>query len=208
MKSTLGLTLVSIVLFASPYAAAQQPSEPPSAPQAPAPQPAAPQGQPAADEHADHGRFRFGINPTLGLETVSASGTSISGTMYGLDLRMGWQVNNLFAVYAHPHLSFGELGTTGGGVPISGFTGTFIGTVMAEATLIDRLFVGAGAGYGVLNNPSGVAIEGRLGGYPLMGRGPDGVRRKGLMIGGDVRAVFVDGATGTLLMGCIGYEAF
>jgi hypothetical protein len=41
-----------------------------------------------------------------------------------------------------------------------------------------------------------------------MGRSADGIRRKGLMVGVDVRSVFVDGATGVLIMGCIGYEAF
>lgn len=153
----------------------------------------------------DGGRFRFGINPTLGLETVSASGNSVSGAMYGLDLRLGWQVNHLLAIYAQPHLSFGTLGTNG---VVSGFTGTLTGTVMAEATFFDLLFVGAGAGYGVLNNPSGPTIEGRFGVYPIVGRGSNGIRRKGLMVGGDIRAIFVDGATGTLLMGCIGYEAF
>jgi hypothetical protein len=128
--------------------------------------------------------------------------------MFGLDLRLGYQVMNLLAIYAEPHLSFGSLGTSAAGVPISGGTGTFVGTALAEVTLIDRLFVAAGAGYGVLNNPSGFAIEARVGGYPLMVRGDKGPRRKGLMVGGTFRDVFVDGATGTLFMGCIGYEAF
>jgi hypothetical protein len=41
-----------------------------------------------------------------------------------------------------------------------------------------------------------------------MGRGDNGIRRKGLMLGVDFRSVFVSGATGILFMGCIGYEAF
>ena len=97
---------------------------------------------------------------------------------------------------------------SGAGASISSFTGTFVGAVMGEATFIDRLFVGAGAGYGILNNPSGAAIEGRFGGYPIMSRSETGPRRKGLTVAGDVRAIFVDGATGTLIMGCIGYDAF
>jgi len=128
--------------------------------------------------------------------------------MYGLDLRLGWQVNNLFAIYAQPHLSFGSLSVSGGGVPVSGGTGTFIGTVMGEVTLIDWFFVGAGVGYGVLNNPSGPTIDLRAGGYPLMSRNDKGARRKGLMLGIDFRSVFVTGATGILFMGCVGYEAF
>jgi hypothetical protein len=220
VKTRILVSILSTVLLASPYAFAQQPSDPsastppapatsdpPAAASTPPPAPQAPANPEAAP--ADGGRFRFGINPTAGLETVSASGASISGAMFGLDMRFGWQFNHILAVYGQPHLSFGSLGTTtAGGVPISGFTGTFVGTVMAEATFIDRLFVGGGFGYGVLNNPSGIAIEGRIGGYPIMVRGANGIRRKGLMIGGDVRAVFVDGATGTLLMGCLGYEAF
>lgn len=221
MKTMIALALSSFALLTTANATAQELSGPSgSTSTPPAASPTASSTTATSTSRAttssaaeaapptDGGRFRFGINPTIGLESVSASGTSISGTMYGLDLRLGYQINNLFAIYAQPHLSFGELGTTTGRVPITGFTGTFVGTVMAEATFLDRLFVGAGAGYGVLNNPSGIAIEGRFGGYPLMGRGPNGIRRKGLMIGGDVRAVFVDGATGTLLMGAIGYEAF
>jgi hypothetical protein len=41
----------------------------------------------------DRGRFRFGINGSGGLERVSANGASASGGMYGLDLRLGWQLN-------------------------------------------------------------------------------------------------------------------
>lgn len=155
---------------------------------------------------SDSGRFRFGINALGGLESVSEGNFSISGPMFGLDLRLGWQLNDLLAIYAEPHLSFGSLGDSGGS--ISGATGTFIGTVMGEATFSDRFFAGAGVGYGILNNPSGFAIQARGGFYPLMGRGEDGVRRKGLMIGVDFRSVFVDGATGILVTGAIGYEAF
>ena len=126
--------------------------------------------------------------------------------MFGLDVRLGWQFSHLLAIYAQPHLSFGSLGTGVGGV--SGFTGTFVGTVMGEATFIDRFFAGAGIGYGVFNNPSGVAIDLRAGGYPLMGVAENGIRRKGLMLGVDFRTVFLDGATGVLFMGCVGYEAF
>jgi hypothetical protein len=173
-----------------------------------APPVAAPPAAPAPSSPPDGGRFRFGIDATAGLETVSASGVSVSGAMYGADLRLGWQVNNLLAIYAQPHLSFGSLSTSGAGTPVSGATGTFVGTVMGEVTLIDRVFVGGGLGYGILNNPSGLTLEARAGGYPLMGKGADGIRRKGLMLGVDLRSVFVTGATGVLIMGCIGYEAF
>jgi hypothetical protein len=100
------------------------------------------------------------------------------------------------------------LGTSVAGAEISGGTGTFIATVMGEVTLSDRFFAGGGFGYGVFNNPSGPAIDLRAGGYPLVGRGDDGIRRKALMVGVDFRTVFLDGATGILFMGCLGYEAF
>jgi hypothetical protein len=208
-------TAVFVFLLAPSAFAQSSPNAPPdpaaaSAEPAPAPAPsAAPSpAEPAPAE--DGGRFRFGINGTAGVESVSAdnSDASLSGAMFGLDVRLGYQVMNLLAIYAEPHLSFGSLGTGAGGVPISGGTGTFIGTALAELTLIDRLFVAAGAGYGVLNNPSGLAFEARVGGYPIMVKSDKGPRRKGLMVGGTFRSVFVDGATGTLFMGCIGYEAF
>jgi hypothetical protein len=193
MKAKTLLAFVASMLLSAPFAMAQQTSSPPAA---------------SPSTEADGGRFRFGIDATGGLESVSASGASVSGAMYGGDLRLGWQFNHLLAVYAQPHLSFGSLSTSAGGTPVSGATGTFVATVRGEVTFIDRLFVGAGAGYGVLNNPSGLTIELRAGGYPLMGRSANGIRRKGLMLGVDFRSVFVSGATGTLIMGCLGYEAF
>lgn len=206
MQARVGFALVGSVLLLAPAVAAQQAPASSAAPPASSAAPPASAAAPAAPE--DGGRFRFGINPTVGLERVSASGASVSGVMYGADMRLGWQINNLLGIYAQPHLSFGSLSTTAGGVPISGGTGTFVVTAMAEGTFIDRIFVGAGGGYGVLNNPSGFTFEARAGGYPLMGKGKDGIRRKGLMIGGDFRSVFVSGATGILIMACVGYEAF
>lgn len=128
--------------------------------------------------------------------------------MFGADLRLGWQFNDLLAVYLQPHLSFGSLSASSGRATVSGATGTFIGTIMGEATFLDRFFAGAGVGYGMFNNPSGFAIDLRAGGYPLMGRSDTGPRRKGLMLGVDFRTVFLDGATGIHFTGNIGYEAF
>jgi len=153
-----------------------------------------------------NGRFRFGINAMVGPETISQDGASSSATMFGVDLRLGWQLNDMFAVYAQPHLSFGTFGG------LLGSTGTYVGTVMGEATFMDRFFVGAGLGYGVFNNPSGFAIEARAGGYPLMGFGAEGGRRKGLMVGVDFKNVFLSqngvSANGMMITGTIGYEAF
>ncbi len=158
--------------------------------------------------NADGGRFRFGIAGVAGLESVSADNASISGPMFGLDLRLGFQVNHMLAIYAQPHLSFGSLSTDVPGATISGGTGTFVATVLGEATFADRFFGGAGIGYGVLNNPSGFTLHLRAGAYPLMGKAANGIRRKGLMLGVDFRTVFIDGATGLLITGGVGYEAF
>jgi hypothetical protein len=149
-------------------------------------------------------RFRGGISLATGVEKVSV----VSGEMYGLDGRLGVQVNDLLGIYVQPHLSFGSLSGQAGGTGITGMTGTFSIAAMGEATFVDRFFAGAGLGYGVLNNPSGPMFQARAGGYLLETRGEDGVRRKGLMAGVDLRTVFVDGATGVLVLASIGYEKF
>lgn len=197
MRGKTALALIIVTFVATTSARAQE-----AAPEA-SPQEASPEAGPTPA--ADGGRFRFGINGTLGSE--SAAG--VSGLMYGFDLRLGWQFNQLLAIYVQPHLSFGSLSADAGAAgSVSGFTGTFLVTVLGEATFLDRFFAGAGFGYGVLNNPSGFAIDLKAGGYPLMTRGTDGIRRKGLMLGLDFRTVFLEGATGLLVMGCIGYESF
>lgn len=166
-------------------------------------QPAAP-AAPAVPAQTDGPRFRWGISAAGGLEKVSV----VSGPMFGLDSRLGLQLNDLLGFYAQAHLSFGSLSTAAGGIGITGFTGTFSVAGMAEATLIDRFFAGAGVGWGLLNNPNGFMFQARLGGYPLMSRAAGGARRRGLMVGADLRTIFVDGATGILVLGSVGYEAF
>jgi hypothetical protein len=209
MRGNTALALLFVTLVAASSAKAQEAMEGVEASPAPAPDPAsAPDAAAApAPEAADGGRFRFGINGTVGLESVSSGGSSVSGAMYGLDLRFGWQFSHMLAIYAQPHLSFGSL-SGGSGTGVSGFTGTFVGTIMGELTFLDRFFAGAGLGYGVFNNPSGFALDFKAGGYPLMGHGENGIRRKGLMVGLDFRPVFLSGATGILVMGCVGYESF
>jgi hypothetical protein len=201
------LTLIIATLLGAASAKAQETPQEPEASPAQTPDASPTQTPDASPAAADGGRFRFGINATGGLESVSDTGASISGAMFGVDVRLGWQFSHLLAIYAQPHLSFGSLGT-GSGSAITGFTGTFITTIMGELTFLDRLYAGAGFGYGVLNNPSGFALDFKAGGYPLMGHGENGIRRKGLNVGIDFRPVFITGATGILVMGCIGYESF
>ena len=158
-----------------------------------------------AGVHADGPRYRWGIALNGGLEKVSV----VSGPMGGLDLRLGVQINDLLAVYLNSYLGYGQLSTNGNsGINVSGVTGTVSTAGIVEATFADRFFVGAGGGYGVLNNPSGLMLEARAGLYPFWRRIANSVRRKGLMVGVNAKTIFIDGATGILILGSLGYEKF
>ncbi len=136
------------------------------------------------------------------------SGGSFSGPLGGLDLRLGVQINKLIGVYAQPSLAFGSLCQGA----ICGATGTAGVSGLVDFTFIDRIFVAAGGGVGVLNNPVGPEIHIRVGGYPLMGFGANGYTRKGLMVGVDTRIYFINNLGSDLtvmqVMGAIGYEIF
>jgi|GEM_PF-1132397 len=158
----------------------------------------APSGKSNSADGGDGARFRFGISGG-GLAMFGNGGTYPYG---GGDLRFGVQINDLIGVYAQPQLGYyGASGFTVGG----GLVGA---SAVVDFTFIDHVFVGAGLGYAVLNNPSGPELHFRLGGYPLAGRSSEKVRRKGLMVGADLRFYFLDGATFTLPTLNIGYEAF
>jgi len=155
--------------------------------------------QPAGGQ-LDGARFRFGI-------ALSGGGAFVSDWklgMAGLDIRLGAQINHLFAVYAQPFFMVGG-GERAGITGVTGFAG---GTLVLDATFADRFFAGIGGGGVVLNNPAAGVLHIRAGVYPAMGRGPNGIRRKGLMLGVDVRPCFASGITVLSVMGSIGYEAF
>lgn len=213
LKSLIGSTFAFCALGITNVAVAQEDAAPPAEPPAADP-PAAeaeatakakakPAPEPAAEE--DGVRFRGGISGGGGAEVVLDC--CIAG-MGGVDGRLGVQVMDLLGIYAQLHGSFGSFGEVAGNA-LFGLTGTVAATVLADFTFIDQIFVGAGAGYGVLNNPHGPVVHIRAGGYPYMDFGEDGIRRKGLMIGVDMR-VFI--TTGDLVaiypMAQIGYEAF
>lgn len=147
-------------------------------------------------------RFRSAVAFTIGAELVPS--VDLTFLMYGLDARLGVQINDLVGVYSAIHLSFGK--ETGGG----GITGTFAALLMADITIADMFVIGAGAGYGVFNNPSGPAIGFRAGVYPVHGRAVDSVRRRGLVISVESRVAFLGdpNGTGLMIMGSVGYEAF
>lgn len=215
-----GLAL-AIVLTGSALAEAQEgeapaPSEPPAAEDAApaetataAPPAAAPAAPPAdtSTTAPDGLRFRFGVAAGVGFFTAAseAGGAEVSCTYYGADLRLGAQINDLIGVYAQPTLGYYSADVSGT-LAAGGLLGL---AVAADVTLIDRFFVGAGLGYTVYNSPAGVTPLLRIGGYPLMSRSEQKARRKGLMVGMDLRFTSLEGLK-TIVMPTfnLGYEAF
>jgi hypothetical protein len=218
--------VIAVVLAASAQAQAQEAvpeatDEPPAAEEAapaatatPAPAPATPAPVATATPGADTStvpvdglRFRFGVAAGFGFFTAAAEvGTAeVSCKYYGGDLRLGAQINDLIGVYVQP-----TLGYYTADVPYVFAVGGLVGiSAVADVTLIDRFFVGAGIGYTIYNNPGGVTPILRVGGYPLMSRSDQKARRKGLMLGADLRFTSLEGLK-TIVMPTfnVGYEAF
>jgi hypothetical protein len=173
----------------------------------PAPAPAAAAGGDTTVPVKDGPRFRFGVAAGMGFFTAASEvgSSEISCTYYGGDLRLGAQINDLIGVYAQPTLGYYTADDVGF-LAAGGLLGV---AVVADVTLIDRLFVGAGVGYTVYNSPAGVTPMLRIGGYPLMGRSEQKTRRKGLMLGADLRFTSLEGLK-TIVMPTfnLGYEAF
>ncbi|HVY25776.1 MAG TPA: hypothetical protein VHB79_04465 [Polyangiaceae bacterium] len=206
--------VVAVLLTASTLAQAQEagpeatgtPAE--TAPAvSPTPAPVATDGSNSTGTVKDGARFRFGVSGGVGFFTAASEvGTAkVSCTYYGLDLRFGLQINDMFAVYAQPTL--GYYTANGAGALAAG--GLLGAAVVADVTLIDRFFVGAGLGYTIYNNPSGLTPILRVGGYPLMSHSDEKARRKGLMLGADLRFTSLEGLK-TIVMPTfnVGYEAF
>lgn len=164
---------------------------------------------PAAAQHKRHHeedgpRFRGGV-------ALEGGGIFISG--YGLGLvgvegRLGVQINNMIGVYAQPEFSLGG-GKYGTG---TGFTGTAGSTAVVDFTFLNRFFVGVGGGAAIIQSAAAGEFHFRAGGYPVFTHGLNGVRRKGLMVGLDLRVYPLLGVyRGTTLMSpmlAIGYEAY
>lgn len=178
-----------------------------TAPATPAPATAAAAGADASKPVVDGMRFRFGVAGGIGFFSAQAEsgGPKVSCTYYGADLRLGAQINDLIGVYAQPTLGYYSADVSGT-LAAGGLLGM---AVVADATIIDRFFVGAGIGYTVYNSPAGVTPILRVGGYPLMSRSDQKARRKGLMLGVDLRFTSLEGIK-TIVMPTfnLGYEAF
>lgn len=207
--------VMAAVLTASAFAQAQE-AEPeatgkPPAEAAPAaaPAPAAPAAN-AGDTGstvADAGRFRFGVGGGIGFFTAANEvGTAeVSCTYYGTDLRFGYQVNDLIGVYGQPTLGYYSANGSGG-LAAGGLVGV---AAIVDVTLIDHFFAGAGLGYTVYNSPAGITPILRIGGYPLMGKSDQKARRKGLMVGADLRFTSLEGLKMIVMPTFnVGYEAF
>jgi hypothetical protein len=155
----------------------------------------------------DGTRFRFGVSGGAGFFTVKPETGSgkVNFTYYGNDLRFGAQINDLVGVYAQPTLGYYTVDDE----QYLGAGGLLGLAVVADFTFVDRFFVGAGLGYTVYNNPAGVSPLLRIGGYPLVSRSKAKVRRKGLMLGIDLRMTKLEDLK-TIVMPSfnIGYEAF
>jgi hypothetical protein len=192
---------------AAPADAAPAPE--PAATPAPAPAPV-PAPTPAPEPPrapADGARFRFGVSGGFGFFTAKAEvgPGEVSCKYYGGDLRLGAQINHLLGVYVQPTLGY-YTADTNFAFAVGGLAGV---AVVADVTLIDRFFVGAGLGYTVYNNPSGLTPILRIGGYPLMSRNDQVARRRGLMLGADLRFTKLEGIE-TIVMPTfnIGFESF
>ena len=129
----------------------------------------------------------------------------ISGTMFGVDWRIGWRINEPISVHLHSHLSFGSASEGNGA---SGLTGTCATAIVGEYMLPMGLFVGAGGGYGVLNNPSGPLVEARVGYYLFDTHSI--AKERHLNIALDYRAYFADQGYGTVthIALSLGYDRF
>ncbi len=149
----------------------------------------------------DGGRFRFGVAGGGG--PLSTDGLDM--TYYGVDLRFGWQFNDAIGVCATPQLGYYKLDGADALFGSGGLMGT---SVDVDYTLFDRVFLGGGLGYAILNNPSGSELHLRAGGYPIVSRSDEKIRRKALMLGIDLRLHFVEGYTFVAPTFNIGYESF
>jgi hypothetical protein len=143
----------------------------------PVEEPAAETAAPAADEAGwskpgeastggsaagrDGARFRFGISGGA----LALFGAGSSFPYGGADLRLGVQVNDMIGIYVQPQLGFYG-GNTAAGFGTGGLVGA---SAVADFTFVDRIFVGAGFGYAVLQQPLGARAPLSLGRLPACG---------------------------------------
>ena len=201
MRVTLFVCLLSATAFAQPAPAAAP--DPAAGAPAATPTISTPAPAPAAAVAADTSGLRNGFSLSAGQEF--GGDRMVSGTMFGVDWRIGYRISEPLSIYLHSHLSFGSAHEGSGA---SGTTGTFAAAVVGEYLLPMGVFVGGGGGYGVLNNPSGPLAEARIGYYP-MGSGGTGKSRH-LNVALDARFFFADQGYGRVnhIALSLGYDRF
>lgn len=177
-------------------AAVEPAPPPPTTVVAPAPAPAEP---------VEMGmRLRNGFSLSAGQEYGSGPSSGLSGSLFGGDWRIGAQIDDLHAVYLHTHLSFGtaHIGAA------SGYTSNFAAAIIAERQLPMRTFVGAGGGWGVLNNPDGPLGQIRVGWFPFEQSKAEKARRLNVALDG--RWYFAGDQIGTVtqIALTLGYDRF
>ena len=86
----------------------------------------------------DGARFRFGVSGGIGFFTAAneVGPGKVSCTYYGVDLRFGAQLNDMFGVYAQPTLGYYSTSDVGG-LAAGGLLGM---AVVVDVTLIDHFF--------------------------------------------------------------------
>ena len=158
-------------------------------------QAAAPPPAPVAAVHeqagGDGGRFRGGIELDAGLFKPPAG--ALGGI--GPSGQIGYQINNLIGVYAVP--GFTILFGSAGGLDVTA------GAVVDFTILNDALTIGAGpevgafAYFGTGAAGGGAGYGGRIHAAwnALVSKGQNGVRRKGLVVGLDLRFIVGPEAT-------------
>jgi hypothetical protein len=178
-------------------ATVEPPAAPPTVVVAPAPAP-----MPAPEPLGM--RLRNGFSISAGQEYGSGPSSGFSASLFGGDWRIGAQIDDKHAIYLHTHLSFG----TGKIGAASGYTGNFAAALIAERVLPMRFFVGAGGGYGVLNNPDGPLAQLRAGWYPFEQNSNTKVRRLNVAL--DSRWYFAGPQVGTVthIALTLGYDRF
>jgi hypothetical protein len=214
----LTLSLTALLLASSAVAADPPPVPPPAggpAASAPVPSPEA--------EDKDGVRFRGGVNLAFGGLFGSEGPLDYTGFLSAVDGHIGVQINDLIGVYLVPSLAGGSItaSVSSGGTSFELTEGWLAAgaTGIVDFTFIDQIFVGVGGGAtahgATCTNCEGLAggvLHFRFGGYPIMGEGEDGIRRKGLMVGGDMRINFLSLNSQSIMlfqpMVTVGYEAY
>ena len=164
LVSLASLTAVAHAQGSAAGAPAVPTAEPAAAEPAAALTPAAP--APESPTPSSAKGMRNGFSLSVGQEFgTTMAGQSFSGQLYGVDWRIGMRFSEALSVYLHSHFSIGTVGPDSGAG--GGITGNMAGALVGEYMLPMRVFVGAGAGYGVLNNPNGPLVEARAGYYPF-----------------------------------------